>query len=197
MNEAMRLEYFCRVVVEPIYEKMKELEEVHDLWVEEALLEAYKYEKPKGQGRHEFDQWVSLTKTHESVVHAFIEFECHFVQLSEWDQGLVGLDKVLLFVKLIDRKERKSIGIQLDDDDGANGLTEDWDEVKRICQQHDERKVGILSTMSRPMRDDRRMRCVNMPTIEGRKFEERRFNDTRHRNIYERRIQELKGASPG
>ena len=33
VNEAMRLEYFCRVMAEPIYEEMKELQEAHDSWV--------------------------------------------------------------------------------------------------------------------------------------------------------------------
>ena len=54
-------------------------------------------------------------KTHQSAMHAFVEFECHFAQLSERDQGLVGVAKVLMFVKSIDRKERKTIGVQLED----------------------------------------------------------------------------------
>ena len=50
MNEAMRLAYFCRVVAETIFEEMKELHEAHDSWVsfQEALLEAYRYDKLKG-----------------------------------------------------------------------------------------------------------------------------------------------------
>ena len=42
-----------------------------------------------------------------------------------------------MFVKTIDRKERMDIGIELEDDDGANGLTEDWVEVERVCRKHD------------------------------------------------------------
>ena len=33
VNEALRLEYFCRVVAEPIYEETKEHQEAHDSWV--------------------------------------------------------------------------------------------------------------------------------------------------------------------
>jgi hypothetical protein len=46
------------------------------------------------------------------------------------------------------------IGIELEDDDGANGLTEDWADVERVCRRHDERKMRILST-TWPMKDGR------------------------------------------
>ena len=39
-------------------------------------------------------------------LHSFVEFECFFAQLSEQDQRLVGVNKVLMFVKSIDQKER-------------------------------------------------------------------------------------------
>ena len=66
----------------------------------------------------------SSTKAHQSAMHAFVEFECHFAQLSERDQGLAGANKFIMFVKSTHRNERKCIGVQLEDDDGANGLTE-------------------------------------------------------------------------
>ena len=47
-------------------------------------------------------------------------------------------DKVLLFVRSIDRAELEAIGIELEEDDGANGLTKDWSKVKRICRRLDE-----------------------------------------------------------
>ena len=45
----------------------------------------------------------------------------------------MGEGKVLMFIRSIDRKERMDIGIKLEDDDGANGLTEIWTEVERVC----------------------------------------------------------------
>ena len=76
VNEAMRLDYFCRVVVEPIYKEVKEPREAHDSWLilKEALLEAYGYERPKGQSLYKFDQWMSSMKTHRSAMDAFVEF---------------------------------------------------------------------------------------------------------------------------
>ena len=100
-DEATRLEYFCRVVAVPIHKEVKELREAHDSWVsfEEALLEACGYEKPEGRGRCEFDQWVASAKTRQRAMQAFLEFEHHFAQLSGRDQILVGVDKVLFFMK--------------------------------------------------------------------------------------------------
>ena len=45
-----------------------------------------------------------------------------------------GGKKVQLFFKSVNRKGRMTILFKLEDDDGANGLTEDWSEVKRVCR---------------------------------------------------------------
>ena len=121
---------------------------------EEAFREAYDYERPKGRDRREFDEWVASETTHQSATQAFLEFEHRFARLSEREQRLVGEDKVLMFVRSIDRKERMDIGIKLEDDDGANGLTEDWAEVERVCRGYDQRKTRISSTTTRLIRDD-------------------------------------------
>ena len=49
----------------------------------------------------------------------------------------MGADKVLLFVRSIHCAEREAIRIELEDEDGENGLTEDWSEVGRVCQRLD------------------------------------------------------------
>ena len=79
------------------------------------------------------DEWVASEKTHQSATQAFLEFKHRFAQLSEREQRLVGEDKVLMFVRSSDWKERMDIGIKLEDDDGANGLTEDWAEFEKVC----------------------------------------------------------------
>ena len=48
-----------------------------------------------------------------------------------------GADKVLLFDRSMDRIEQEAIGIELEEDDGANGLTEDWSKVEQVCQRLD------------------------------------------------------------
>ena len=46
----------------------------------------------------------------------------------------MGVDKVLLFVRSINQAEREAIEIELKEDHVANGLTEDWSEVERVCR---------------------------------------------------------------
>jgi hypothetical protein len=52
------------------------------------------------------------------------------------------VDKVLLFARSIDQADREAIGIELEEDDGANGLTEDCSKVGRVCQRMDEERAG-------------------------------------------------------
>ena len=80
---------------------------------------------------------------------AFREFEHRFAQLSDRDQRLVEADKVLLFLKSVNEKGRMAILPELEDDEGKYGLTEDWNEVERVCRQHDERR----SSKTRPASD--------------------------------------------
>ena len=53
----------------------------------------------------------------------------------------MGADKVLLFVRSIDQAEREVIGIEREEDDGANGLTEDCSNFGRVCQQLGEERA--------------------------------------------------------
>ena len=49
-----------------------------------------------------------------------------------------------------------AIRIELDDNDGANGLIEDWAEVKRVCRRDDEKWTGTMSPTTQPMSGGRK-----------------------------------------
>ena len=131
---------------------MKELGEALSSWeaFEEALWQAYG-ETPRSRNQHDFDVWVSSAKTHRGATKAIQEFGRRFARLPEWEQRLVAADKVLLFVRSIDRAEREAIGIELEDDDRVNGLTKDWSKVERVCQQLDDEQADKTR---RKARDD-------------------------------------------
>ena len=155
--EGLQVISFNRVATDELQERIHKIQQQNSTWgsFEEALREAYDYKRSKGQDRREFDEWVASEKTHRSATQSFLEFEHRFAQLSKREQRSVGEDKVLMFVRSINRKERMDIGIELEDDDGANGLTEDWAKVERVCRRHDERKMRIFSTTIWPMKDGR------------------------------------------
>ena len=85
VNEAMKLNFFCQVVVVPMHEEVENLQEAHDSWesFEEALLEKYDYEETRERSRYKFDLWVACFKTHQSSTHEFLAFEYRFV-LDSW-----------------------------------------------------------------------------------------------------------------
>ena len=147
VDEAMRLDFFCRVAAESKYKWVKELREAHESWesFEGALLEAHGYAAAEERGRREFDRWVTATKRHRNAMEAFRLFEGRFSQLSEWERRSVGADKVLLFLKTVHHEERMDIQFELQDDDGARGLTEEWPEVEWVCRQHEARRSATTS----------------------------------------------------
>ena len=68
----------------------------------------------------------------------------------------MGEDKVLMFVRSIDREERMDIEIKLEDKDCANGLTKDWAEIESVCRRHDEKRTRTLSARTWPMSDSQK-----------------------------------------
>ena len=136
VNEALRLEFFYRVATPRIHKEVKELGETHSSWetFEEALWRAYE-EPPRSRNWRDFDQWVASAKTHRGANKAFLEFRRRFVRVLKREQRLVGMDKFLLFVRSIDHAKQEVIGIELEEEDGANGLTEDWLKVKRVWRR--------------------------------------------------------------
>ena len=98
--------------------------------------------------RREFCLWVTSEKAPRSAMEAFREFDHRFSQLSDRDQESVGADKVLLFLKSVNEKGRMAILPDLEDDEGAYGLTEDWSEVEWVCRQHDARRSATTRPAS-------------------------------------------------
>ena len=179
--EGLQVTSFNRVVTDELQERIHKIGQQNPTWesFEEALREAYDFKRSKGQDRREFDEWVASEKTYRSATQVFLEFEHHFAQLSKREQRLVGMDKVLLFVKSIDRRKRMTIGVKLEEDGGANGLTEDWTKVERVCQRCDKREIGISSATTQLIRDGRRgMRCAN--TLPPKEENSMKYDNTQH-----------------
>ena len=76
------------------------------------------------------------------------EFEHRLPQLSNQDRRSVGVDKVILFLKSVNEKGRMAILSELEDDEGEYGLTEDWNEVERVCRRHEEMRSSATLPVS-------------------------------------------------
>ena len=139
VDNALRLDFFCQTATPRIYAEVKELGKALDSSeaFEEALWQAYG-DPPRSRNRRDFDQWVTSARTHHGAAKAFQDFGRHFARRSKREQRLVGRTKSCCFVRSIDRAKREAFGIELEEDVGVNGLTEDWSKVGRVCQRMDD-----------------------------------------------------------
>ena len=81
-------------------------------------------------------EWVETPEKGRNALVLLREFEERFVRLSALDRTILDTSCVLLFVKLVDARDREQVGLLLETDDG---LTADWAVVKRVCGRFDKR----------------------------------------------------------
>ena len=145
VHELTKLRYFSRVVSSMLHTQIIELLEAYISWdiFRIALLKEFEVEDVIGTSRYEFDKWVALKKPYKSALASFQDLECQFSRLLESGKRLVGVDKVLMFLRYANRNEWMKLDIVLKDDDGTSGLIENLDAVKRICQQYDNQRMHM------------------------------------------------------
>ena len=142
VDEAMRLEYFCRAVAASTHEEVERS-------FEKLMSRGSPLRKLYWRHTGTRNQRGKVgTKAHRSVMKAFQEFEHRFAQLLQQAQRLVGADKVLLILKMANGEERMNILLELEDDYGAHNLTKDWTEVEWVCRQHDEKQSATTQPPS-------------------------------------------------
>ena len=85
ISERLQVISFNRVATDELQQSIHGIQQQNPMWgsFEEALREAYDYERLKGQGPNEFEQRVASTMIHQSATQAFLDFECRFLQLPE------------------------------------------------------------------------------------------------------------------
>ena len=88
------------------------------------LLKEFEDEYVTSTSRHKFDKWVTSKNSCKNAIASFHELEHQLAPFSNQDRILLGLNKVLTFLKSINRDERMMLGILLEYVDGTNGLTE-------------------------------------------------------------------------
>jgi hypothetical protein len=88
-------------------------------------------------------KWIEKKNKKMSASRVFDEFDQMFDRLPTKDQVLLEEDKSLYFLKAVDMKDRRELGILLEDDTQANGLVADWAAVKRACNKIDRRRQWL------------------------------------------------------
>jgi hypothetical protein len=75
--------------------------------------------------RHALISWIKKKGKHFSVSGVYTEYDRMYDRLPSADQQLLDGDKVLLFLKAVDTKDRHELGSLLEDETQPNGLVAD------------------------------------------------------------------------
>ena len=70
------------------------------------------------------------------VVDMFSAFESRFGRLFARDQAILVPDKVIMFLRAVDVRDRKDLGVLLEDTTTESGLTETWESVRDIVARY-------------------------------------------------------------
>ena len=73
------------------------------------------------------------------VLDVFSAFKSRFGRLSARDQAILIPDKVIMFLCAVDIRDRKDLGVLLEDTITESGLTETWENVRDIVVRYTKR----------------------------------------------------------
>ena len=83
------------------------------------------------------------------VVDVFSAFESWFGRLSARDQAILTPDKVIMFLRAVDVRDRKGLGVLLEDTTTESGLTETWENVWDIVARYTKRGQWLANEEKR------------------------------------------------
>ena len=83
------------------------------------------------------------------VVDVFSAFESRFGRLSARDQAILVPEKVIMFLRAVDVRNRKDLGVLLEDTTTESGLTETWESLRDIVARFTKRGQWLASEEKR------------------------------------------------
>ena len=133
---------FKRVVELGIRKRVIEIQNEHTTWAEfeKALLVEYMFEDASRMTWHTLMMWIEKKGKNLCASGVYAEFDQKYNRLPSVDQRVLDGDKVLLFLKAVDTKDRRELGSFLEDEMQQNGLVADWAAVKKACSRLDKRR---------------------------------------------------------
>ena len=86
--------------------------------------------------RREFEDWVETSDKGMQILDVFSAFENRFRRLSTRDQAILTPDKVIMFLRAVDIRDRKDLGVLLEDTTMESGFTEAWENVRGMTNSN-------------------------------------------------------------
>jgi hypothetical protein len=145
VQDQTQIASFKRVVEPQVRERIIEIQNAQLTWAEfeKALLTEYMLDDASRMTRHALISWIEKKGKNLSVSGVYAEYDRMYDRLPGTDQRLLDGDKVLLFLKAVDAKDRRELGSLLEDEKQPNGLVTDWATVKRACNRLDKRRQWL------------------------------------------------------
>ena len=89
--------------------------------------------------RRGFKDWMETSDKGLKNLDVFSAFESRFGRLSARDQSILIPDKVIMFLRAVNVRDRKVLGVLLEDTTTKSGLTETWESVRDIVARYTKR----------------------------------------------------------
>jgi hypothetical protein len=145
INYLKQISSFKRVVEPGIRERIMEIQNEHATWAEfeKVLLADYMLEDASRMTGHTLMNWIEKKGKNLCASGVYADFDQKYNLLPSADQRVLDGDKVLLFLKAVDTKDRRELRSLLEDDTQPNGLVADWAAVKKACSRLDKRRQWL------------------------------------------------------
>ena len=134
ISEGVLVTSFNRVATDGLQASIHGIRQQNPTWeaFEEALKTTFTIEDSSKATRRGFEDWVKTPDKKFKVLNVFSAFESRFGRLSARDQTILVPDKVIMFLRAMDVRDRKDLGVLLEDMTTESGLTKTWENVRDI-----------------------------------------------------------------
>ena len=118
--------------------------------------------------RRGFEEWMETPTKGLKVLYVLSAFKSRFGRLFVRDQAILAPDKVIMFLQAVDVRDRKDLGVLLEDTTIKSGLTNTWENVRNIVTEyttrgqwlgHEERRTTEQTLRSRLVKEDHQPRA--------------------------------------
>ena len=151
ISEGLQVTSFNRVATDGLQGSIHGLQQQNPTWeaFEEALKTMFAIEDSSKATRRGFEDWVETPNKGMKVLDVFSAFESRFGSLSARDQAILVPDKVIMFLRAVDVRDRKDLGVLLEDTTTESGLTDTWDNVREIVARYTKRGQWLANEEKR------------------------------------------------
>ena len=141
VSKGLQVTSFNRVTTDGLQGSIHGIQQQNPMWevFEEALKTTFAIEDSSKPTQGGFKDWVETSDKGLKVLDVFSAFESRFGRLSARDQAILALDKVIMFLRAVDVRDQKDLGVLLEDTTTESDLTDTWENVGDIIVRYTKR----------------------------------------------------------